>query len=169
MARNRANGTEAEQALEKALTFLERRDRTEAEVREKLAKAGFGAEAADAALAKLIEIGYVNDADYAARYAEALAQKGRGRLRIREEMRRKGLPEELARNTLEDGYSREREAETALAEARKAFSELPPELLHTQPRKAAEKVSRRLVSRGFPYEVIGEVMGKIRSEQSDEY
>ena len=164
-----AQGTEADRALDKALTFLERRDRTEAEVRERLAKAGFGADAVDAALAKLIELGFVNDADYATRYIEALARKGRGRLRIREELRRKGLPEELARNALEDGYGRAQEEETALVEARKAYSELPPELIRTEPRKAAEKVSRRLVSRGFPYEIIGEVMERIRNEQGDEY
>ncbi|MCL2493896.1 MAG: recombination regulator RecX [Clostridiales bacterium] len=158
------NGTEAERALEKAFAFLERQGRTEAEVRERLVKAGFGEEARDAALAKLIELGYVNDADYAACYVESLIAKGRGRLRIREGLRRKGIPEELARNATEDAYSHARETETALEAARKAFSELPRELIETQPRRAAEKVGRRLVGRGFPYEIIGEVMERIRNE-----
>ena len=158
------NGTEAERALERALTFLEQRDRTEAEVRERLAKAGFGEDAREAALAKLKELGYVDDEDYAVRYVEALIAKGRGSLRVREELRRKGIPEALARNAVEDGCDREREAETALEAARKAFSELPRELIEKEPRKAAEKVSRRLVSRGFPYEIIGEVMERIRSD-----
>jgi len=155
---------EAERAYERALTFLEKRDRTEREVFDKLSGAGFSEEAAGAALKKLRDAGLVNDDDYAARYLDVLVLKGRGRLRISAEMRRKGLPEELVRNTMEDRFSAEDERGMAAEAARRMMDGIPE---GTDPRKAAAKVNRRLVSLGFPYEVIGDAMRKLRTEEED--
>ena len=151
---------EADKAYDRALHFLEKRDRTEQEVYGCLAKAGFSEAAVSEAIGRLRDGGYVNDADYAARYMEALAAKGRGRLRIAAEMRRKGLSDELVRNTLEDGRLAEDERERAAAAARKAWAEMPE---GTDGRKAALKVSRRLVTLGFAYDVIGAVMSESRT------
>jgi regulatory protein len=156
--------TEAERAVEKALTFLERKDRTVAEVRERLSKAGFAEEAREAAVAKLAELGYLNDEDYARRFLESLIGKGRGRIRIAGEMRRKGLGEDMVRFAIEDGYPREAEAAAAQRVAEQTVREIPAALWESEPRKAQEKVSRRLVGRGFPYEIIGEVMARLRNE-----
>ena len=156
---------EADRAYERALSFLEKRDRTEREVFQKLSGAGFSEEAAAAALQRLSGAGLVNDESYAERYLEALIAKGRGRLRIAAEMRRKGLKEELVRNTLEDGFPPETERTMAAEAAKRAMAEAPE---GTDPRKAAAKVSRRLVSLGFSYEVIGDAMGKLREEDGGE-
>ena len=155
---------EAERAYERALTFLEKRDRTEREVSDKLSGAGFSEEAVESALERLRDAGLVNDADYAARYLDALVLKGRGRLRISAEMRRKGLPEELVRNTLDDRFSAEDERETAAEAARRMTAGLPED---TDPRKSAAKVSRRLVSLGFSYDVIGYAMRRLRVEEDE--
>jgi len=157
--------SESERAYERALSCLERRDMTEYELTRKLAEAGFSTEAAGAALDRLREAGLVNDIDYAARYLETLLAKGRGRLRITAEMRRKGLPEELVRNAVDDGYTAEVERRTAAEAAKRFFAEMPKE---TESRKAAAKVNRRLVSLGFSYDVIGSVMRDIRVESKDE-
>ena len=154
-----------EKAYERALLFLERRDRTEKEVTDKLAGLGFSEEIVSETVERLRDIGLVNDEDYAVRYLEALTAKGRGRLRIVSEMRRKGLPEELVRNTLEDGVSAEDERARALAAARKALASVSAE---TEPGKAASKVNRRLVSLGYTYSVIGEVMDELRRERAEE-
>ena len=151
---------EADKAYERALTFLEKRDRTEREIADRLARDGFSEDAAMQTLGRLREAGLVDDADYAARYAEALTAKGRGRLRIAEEMRRKGLPGELVRNTLEDLNTAEDERGRALAEARKAFALVPE---GTEPRKAMAKVSRRLAALGFSYDVIGEAVNRLKN------
>jgi len=156
---------EGEKATERALTFLEKRDRTEAEVRERLAKSGFSEDAVNEAVLKLKELGFIDDADYAARYLEALVAKGRGRLRISTEMRRKGLADFLIKNTLEDGYSAESERAAAQTVAEKTIGELPIGLLAENPRKAYEKINRRLVGRGFSYAIIGEVMEKLRANR----
>ena len=156
---------EPDKAYERALTFLEKRDRTEKEVRDKLSGAGFAEDAVSEALARLIDAGLVNDADYALRYMEALASKGRGRLRIAAEMRRKGLPDELVRNTIEDGGLGEDERERAIQAARQALASIPD---GTDPVKAASRVNRRLVTLGFSYDVIGEVMSGLRKVSEDE-
>lgn len=153
---------ETGKAYERALWFLERRDRTEKEVSDKLSGLGFSEEAVNGALSRLRDAGLVNDADYALRYLEALKAKGRGRLRISSEMRRKGLPDGLVRNTLDDGLDAEGEKARALAAARKARAGIPE---GGDPRKAAAKVNRKLVSLGFAYSVIGEVMEEMRKEE----
>ena len=156
---------EAERAYERALTFLEKRDRTEREVFLKLSAAGFSEEAAETVIEKLRDAGLVNDLDYAERYLEVLVLKGRGRLRISAEMRRKGLPEELVRNTLEDRLSTEDELVMAAEAAKRMMSGLTED---TDPRKAAAKVNRKLVSLGFSYGVIGEAMRRLRIEEEEE-
>jgi regulatory protein len=155
-----------ERVFEKALTFLERQDRTEAEIRERLERAEFDSDAIEDAIAKLIALGYVNDADYAERYLAALIAKGRGRLRIREEMRRKGLPNALVENTIEDGYGRDAELANAMAVAEKTITEIPCEKWENEPMKAQQKISRRLLGRGFSYEIVGEAMRRINNKNN---
>ena len=159
---------EADRAYERALTFLERRDRTEREVLDKLRGSGFAEEAIASALERLREAGLIDDAGYARRYLEALIAKGRGRLRIAAEMRRKGLSDDLIRNTIEDGYTAEEERAIAAEAARRCIAEMPDEQ-GTASRKATAKVSRRLVSQGFSYEVIGSAMRRVRAEQDEEF
>jgi regulatory protein len=150
-----------EKAFEKALDYIEARDRTEAEVRSRLERAGFGEEDVLGVTAKLRELRLIDDADYVIRYLAALRRKGRGRVRIRSEMLRKGLPEELVRFAIEDGYDREDELENARNVAESALSGIPSGL---PPEKKAGKISLRLKSRGFPYDVITEVMSGIRKK-----
>jgi len=59
-----------ERALELALRHLGRRDRTEAELRRHLAARDVGAAQADAALAEVARMGYLDDARYARTFAE---------------------------------------------------------------------------------------------------
>jgi len=60
----------SERALELALRHLGRRDRTEAELRRHLAARDVGAAQADAALAEVARMGYLDDARYARTFAE---------------------------------------------------------------------------------------------------
>jgi len=156
---------EAERAYERALSFLEKRDRTEREVSEKLSGTGFSEGAVTAAIGRLRDNGFVNDKDYAARYLELLLAKGRGRLRIASDMRRKGLPDELVRNTLEDGLAAEDEYAMAAAAARRFWAESRE---GKDTKGAAAKVSRRLASLGFTWEVIGSAMRELRVDTENE-
>lgn len=59
-----------ERALELAFRHLGRRDRTEAELRRHLAAKDVGEPEADAAIAEIARMGYVDDARYARSFAE---------------------------------------------------------------------------------------------------
>lgn len=157
--------SEAGKAYERALSFLEKRDRTESEVKDRLLKAGFSEEAAGEALERLREAGLVNDEDYAARYIDSLMAKGRGKLRIAAEMRKKGLSGELIRNTLEDRNPDADERARALAAAGREWALIPE---GADRRKAAMKVSRKLVSLGYTYEAIGEVMSELMKDDGNQ-
>jgi SOS response regulatory protein OraA/RecX len=96
---------------------------------------------------------------------EALIAKGRGRLRIAAEMKRKGLDEEMVRYTLEDGALADGERERAMDAARKVWDQIPE---GTDARKAMMKVNRRLVTLGYTYDVIGEVVSRLRRSEAGE-
>ena len=84
-----------ERALELAVGHLGKRDRTEAEIRRHLAGKGVGERAAEAAVAELVRMGYLDDARYARTFAEdrrALDAWG---------------PERIERRLLELGVDRE--------------------------------------------------------------
>jgi regulatory protein len=60
----------SERALELAFRHLGRRDRTEVELRRHLAAKDVGETEADAAIAELVRMGYLDDARYARTFAE---------------------------------------------------------------------------------------------------
>jgi regulatory protein len=60
----------SERALELAFRHLGKRDRTEAELRRHLAAKDVGPSEADAAIAEVVRMGYVDDARYARTFAE---------------------------------------------------------------------------------------------------
>ena len=84
-----------DRALEVAVGHLGKRDRTETEIRRYLAGRDIGERAADAAVAELVRMGYLDDARYARAFAEdrrALDAWG---------------PERIERRLLELGVDRE--------------------------------------------------------------
>ena len=87
-------------AREKALYLLEHRDHSKKELAEKIARTE-GVEAGREAAERMEEIGLVNDASYARRYAaELLGRKGFAPRRARQELRRKGIDSELIEEIL---------------------------------------------------------------------
>jgi SOS response regulatory protein OraA/RecX len=110
------------------------RDRSRAQVSERLARAGVGDEQREEALETLARVGYVDDARYAANRAAALAARGQGDAAIRHDLESSGvaaewLAEALAGLEPEAERARAiaaadgRTARTAAQLARKGFSE----------------------------------------------
>jgi SOS response regulatory protein OraA/RecX len=79
-------------AFEAAASSLRHADRSRAELDERLARSGHDAVARDAALARLEELGWLDDARTAAARAAALAGRGYGDAYIGAELTRRGLP-----------------------------------------------------------------------------
>lgn len=78
-------------ALEKAVSQLATRARTEKEIVDCLKKNAYPEQTIARVMARLQELGCINDADFAAQWTAARASKGLGSRRIRMELRQKGV------------------------------------------------------------------------------
>ena len=105
-----APAADAERAFERALGALAHRERTTAELAAWLEERGFEAPAVDAALARLIEIGELDDERFARRYAEDKRElRGWGCDRIREALLARGLERALVTRALGEAEGEELE------------------------------------------------------------
>lgn len=95
--------SDARRATEKALYLLEYRDHTKKELTEKIARTAASREAAEAAAGKMEELGLIDDGSYAMRYAKELFERKKyGPLRVRQELRQKGIDPGLIDELLEE-------------------------------------------------------------------
>lgn len=78
-------------AMEKAIALLASRSRTEKEIEESLKRNAYPEKAIARVMARLIDAGYLDDADFAANWAASRTGKGIGPRRIRMELRQKGV------------------------------------------------------------------------------
>ena len=100
-----------------ALRFLASRSRSEAEVRQRLTSRGVDAHDTEPVLARLRDLGYIDDADFAAAVIRARTRgRARGRRLVAEELRAKGVSEELAEDALSRWYPDEAVVARPLAE-----------------------------------------------------
>lgn len=94
--------SDARRANEKALYLLEHRNHSKKELTEKIARTAASREAAEAAAEHMEELGLVDDEAYAKSCAkEMFLRKRFGPLRVRQELRRKGIGGELADELVE--------------------------------------------------------------------
>jgi regulatory protein len=89
--------------LEAAARYLEARPRSVAEVRRRLTMAGYRTPLVEAAIARLGELGYLDDGAFARAWVESRDRaRPRGELALRRELRLRGVDEALARAVLDD-------------------------------------------------------------------
>ena len=83
-------------AHEKALYLLEHRAHSKKELADKIARAEFDREAAQRAADRMEELGLIDDEDYARRLAQSLfGGKHFGAHRVKQELRRKGIADDV--------------------------------------------------------------------------
>lgn len=88
----RAAVDDPELVLAAALRFLEARPRSIAEVRRRLTGAGYQAELVEGAIARLLELGMLDDAAFGAAWLESRDRaRPRGERALRQELRHKGI------------------------------------------------------------------------------
>lgn len=134
-----------QKTLDLAARLLTYRALSASALRDKLIAKGCAEEAADYALAYLQEHGFQDDRKYAESTARSYTRRGYGTLRIRQELRRRGVEREDADAVMED-YEPDYEAMTALLDKR----------LHgdLSDRKEVQKAIAALQRRGFLWEDI---------------
>jgi regulatory protein len=145
-----------------ALDYIAYKARTEHEVRQKLRKKGFPEHVADEAVARMRELGYLDDADYARAYARGrLSGRGHGPHRIRADLHRRGVARATIDAVLEDLVEPDDLRETALRHGRKRWRRLQRE---DDPYKRRQKLAGYLQRRGFDFDLIREVTEALEAE-----
>lgn len=145
-------------ARAQALRLLARREHSRVELATKLAARGHAPEEVAAALDSLARDGLQSDARYAEAYARSRAERGYGPLRIRAELRERGVDEAeiaLALAGLEADWT----AAAAAVRARRFGDALPED-----PAGRARQ-GRWLRGRGFPDDVV---RGVLRGWETDD-
>lgn len=137
-----------------ALRYLSTRDRTRFEVESHLLEKGFTPEEAAHVLAYLEENHIIDDDDYCERFVRYCIEKGRGPLRIRQDLANKGISPGMIQKVLEVHYGSDMEFESALSEAEKCIFE------NGDKEKQKARLARRLASRGFRADVIYRVIDR---------
>ncbi|MBX5464312.1 MAG: regulatory protein RecX [Clostridia bacterium] len=149
---------EAHAATRRALGWLSVHARARREVELRLLRAGFRGQAVELALARLERLGYLDDAAVARRLVE---ERGRewGTARLRQELRRRGLPPAMVEEALASA-GLPGEEEVALELARRRWlrcGDLPAEVCR---RRLAGFLRRR----GFAWQVVEEVLARLDSD-----
>ena len=153
--------SETMRALDKALNFISRSQKTKKQVAEYLEGKGYLEKTIEAVLSKMSAYKFVNDQNYAKDYARS-ASKNKGKRLISLELKRKGVSIDDMREALDDIDSEtESDAATKLAEKYLRSKE--------KTRENAVKCYKYLLSKGFDYETAKEAANKIIKDEDDNF
>lgn len=126
------------EARQKAFRLLSSRSYTAKKLKEKLS--AHGSEAAESATEQMQEIGLVDDADYARRYAEQLYEnKYYAPRRIRHALAEKGVPADIAREAA-DAFDPEMGPERAAAYLARRYPDLSDEKMKSRAFAALQRL-----------------------------
>ena len=158
-------------ARERVLNLLKNADKTEQQIRRKLKDGGYPQEAVEYAVSFVKEHHYIDDREYAKRYAECAAGR-KSRKQIAYDLRQKGIDGEVISQVLE-GTGIDEESQIAEILKKRGFGGKDSTGRNAgknglEARKEFQKTAAYLCRKGFSWEVIRRVMGEI-SEDSGEF
>lgn len=147
-------------AMKVAGDYLSKSGHSSRDVYDRILRAGCLPDTAELVVYKLQQLGYLNDAEYAAAIIASRTGRRYGKNRIRMELRRKGLDEETARKALEN-TDEEALKENAAALAEKLLRKHRGE----EPFEARRKVLAALVRRGYSWDEAKEAVESAKAEE----
>ena len=148
-----------EAAKKKALSLLDRRDYSRAELLKKLTEKGYTDAAAGAAVGRLAELGVVDDARYAPLVVRHYAAKGYGARRVRDELLRRGIPKALWDAAMAEMPEQDESADRLLR-ARLRGADLTD-------RAALNRAAAALLRRGYGWDEINAAVERLRAETEE--
>ncbi|MBD2845213.1 RecX family transcriptional regulator [Paenibacillus sp. IB182496] len=152
---------DGQHAYSLALTYLTAKPRTRAELTSYLLRKDISTEKAEQVCERLEQERAIDDADYARRFAEQrLRLRAKGRLAIREELRRRGIDREQTADALSE-LDPEQELEAAVRAGGKKWLHLKGERLERR-----RKLMMFLARRGFPGDIVRSASARIEDEQA---
>jgi len=161
---------QAEQAMRAAMRLIDARPRSAAELRQRLRRKEFPPEVAEQAVARLGELGLVDDAAFSRMLIESRQSfRLRGQIAIRDELRRKGVSRDVVDSALADADDPEAEQERAMAVARNAlrrYADAPDRL--TFQRRLGGLLQRRGFSLNLIRPILGTLWEELRARRSED-
>jgi regulatory protein len=151
---NREYSKTTKTTREYALAMLERSDRTEQQIRQKLQEKECPADEIDETVAFLKEYHYIDDAEYARRYVRASSSR-KSRRRIRSDLEQRGVARTLIAEALEEQPVDE-ESQIRSILIKKKFQ--PDERMEPDEYR---RLMNALARKGFSYDNIHRVMGRM--------
>ncbi len=149
-----------EAAKKRALWLLDKRDYSRAELLKKLTEKGYAEETAAAAVDRLAELGFVDDARYAPIVVRHYAAKGYGARRVQAELQRRGIPKELWDAAMEEMPSQD-ESVDKLLRSRMRGAE-------STDRAALKRAADALLRRGYAWDEINAAVERYRAETEED-
>jgi len=146
-------------AMDKAVTLLSMRARTEKEIVDALRRNSYPEETIARVMARLQEAGYINDAKFAVQFSSSRVSRGLGSHRIRMDLRMKGIDSEIIESTL-DGLNHDDMLEAAIKMARKAAHGKD-----LNDRADRQKLLAALARRGYGFSTAKQALQAILEEQ----
>ncbi len=134
-------------ALEVGLRALRMRDHSVASLEERLERRGVDAAERDAAVARLQDLGYVDDERFARGRAAVLAERGAGDLLIAADLERHGISAAIVTDTIGALEPEQGRARAIVAR-----------------RGASVQTARLLAARGFAEEVVESVVAAVAED-----
>lgn len=140
-------------AREYALRLLEYRERSEQEIKERMARKNYDERLIKSTIKSLKNHNLVNDRRFARMWAESCLRRSYGRWKVQADLNKKGIDREIVEEVLRESYSKVDEVQIALALIQKKWP-----FLKEEKNTLLRRVSDFLKRRGFPFEVIAEVI-----------
>jgi regulatory protein len=140
---------EKKRAFTAACNMLAERMRTEKQLADKLLARGFDEEIVAITLAEVKSRGFIGDADFAQRWVESRG-KSRGKRRLAQELRLKGVASEVVSEAMVEHRTEEAEQSACYNVALKKVGNPPRDLSW----EAQQKLAGFLQRRGFGWDVI---------------
>ena len=146
-----------------ALKIVERSYKTEKEIYNKLIAKEYSKESINRAIEFLREYNLINDENYVKMYVKDKL-KSQGRNKIKYNLKRKGIPDELINEELSKiDYDDSKDGAIILAQ--KKYNEL--QRRESDKYKLSQKLYRFLISKGYNYDLASDVMKEV--VKKDEY
>ena len=152
---------EIKQARSQAYRLLSYRWHTQKEIEEKLLDKGYSREVVEVILRELEENKYIDDQRFTENWIGARAERKLiGKIRLKQELKNKGIEEATIEKNIEMFLSQEKELELALQAARKkAFQ---ANILERH--KFIRRLTSFLQRKGFDYQIIRRVIQILEEE-----
>ena len=149
-----------QQRKEKALELLARKPQSRRELEKKLAQWGAEEDEVQTVCDRMEQLGYLNDAEYAARVVRHYSAKGFGPGKLRDELYRRGVPRDLWQEAMDQAEDPAQSIDAFVAKKLAG---------KTVDRQNLKKVSDALARRGYRWPDINDALRRYGAETEEEF